>query len=65
MLGVTRSVTLDITLFKCGQDPWKNDRCGADATGNIKRSDFGMTYGVPGVGDEIKFTFEIEAVKKK
>ena len=29
----------------------------------IKRSDFGMKYGVPAVGDNIKLVFEIEAVR--
>jgi polyisoprenoid-binding protein YceI len=37
--------------------------CGADASTQIKRSDFGMKYGLPAVGDDIKLVFEIEAIR--
>jgi polyisoprenoid-binding protein YceI len=64
LLGVTKPVTLTITSFKCGQNPRnKKDMCGAGATAQIKRSDFGMKYGIPAIGDDIALTFEIEAVK--
>jgi polyisoprenoid-binding protein YceI len=64
ILGTTRSITLNVESFKCGEDPWKKYRCGADATSSIKRSDFGMKYGLPGIGDEIALAFEIEGVRK-
>ena len=35
--------------------------CGAEAEGTIKRTDFGMKYGVPGVSDEVKLTIGVEA----
>lgn len=63
ILGVTRPVTLRIDAFRCGEDPRKAQRCGADASTSFKRSDFGMKYAVPAVGDDIAMTFEIEAVK--
>jgi len=64
MLGVTKPVTLTIDAFKCGVHPMnKKDVCGAAATGQFKRSDFGMKYGLPNVGDDIKLVFEVEAVK--
>ena len=34
------------------------------ATAVFKRSDFGITYGNPGVGDEVKITASLEAVLK-
>ena len=64
MLGVSKPVTLAVEAFKCGEDPWKNYRCGADATLALKRSDFGMKYGLPGVGDDVRMMFAIEAVRK-
>lgn len=64
LVGVTRPVTLAVAAFKCGDDPWKNFRCGADASTSFKRSDFGMKYGVPGIGDDIRLMFEIEAVRQ-
>ncbi len=41
----------------------KKELCGADVSAQIKRSDFGMKYGLPGVGDDVKLVFEIEAYK--
>ena len=64
LLGVTRPVNLTIDRFKCipPQGNYK-DRCGGNASGKFKRSDFGMKYGVPSVGDEIGLIIEFEAVK--
>ncbi len=64
ILGVTRPVTLTITSFKCGTHPLnKKELCGADATTQIKRSDFGMKFGIPDVGDEVRLMLEVEAYK--
>jgi polyisoprenoid-binding protein YceI len=64
MLGVSKPVTLTIDAFKCGTNPMnKKEECGAAASGQFKRSDFGMKYGLPGVGDDIKLEFEVEAYK--
>ena len=64
MLGVTRPVTLTFERFKCGTNPFsKKDRCGGNAVGKIKRSDFGMKYAVPAVGDEIGLNIEFEGDK--
>ena len=62
--GVTKPVTLTIDAFNCGTHPMnKKDVCGAAASTQIKRSDFGVKYGLPAVGDDVKLVFEIEAVK--
>ena len=37
--------------------------CGAIATGVLKRSEFGMKYGIPLVGDEQKLWIGMEAYK--
>jgi len=64
MGGVTKPVTLTIDAFKCGTNPMnKKEECGAAASAQIKRSDFGIKYGLPGVGDDIKLVFEVEAYK--
>jgi len=64
ILGVTRPVTLTIDAFNCGTNPMsKKDECGAGASAQIKRSDFGVKYGLPAVGDDVKLVFEIEAIK--
>ena len=65
MLGVTRPVTLTFERFKCGTNPFnKKDRCGGNAVGKIKRSDFGMKYALPAVGDEIALNVEFEGDKE-
>ena len=64
MLGVTKPTSLAVTAFNCGPHPMnKKPMCGANATTTIKRSDFGLSTYVPAVGDEVKITIEIEAVK--
>ena len=64
LLDVTKPVTLTINNFKCDTRPTDmKELCGATASAQIKRSDFGMTYALPLVGDEIKLEFEIEAYK--
>ncbi len=62
--GVTKQVTLDITHFKCQPHPMlKVEACGANATTQIKRSDFNMGKNAPYVSDEVTLTLAIEAVK--
>ncbi len=67
--GVTQPVTLAVTFNGgypglAGIDP--NARIGFSAKGTLKRSLFGMGYGIPapgttmGVGDEVDFTIETE-----
>jgi polyisoprenoid-binding protein YceI len=64
LLGVTKPVKLTISNFKCGAHPFnKKPLCGAEVTGTIKRSEFGMKYGVPAVGDDIKLMIQVEAFK--
>ena len=62
MLGVTKPVKLSVTSFKCGPHPFtKKPMCGADVQTMIKRSDWGMKFGVPAIGDDVKLTFSVEA----
>ena len=62
MLGQTHPVTLDVTLNQCAAHPMnKQETCGFDATGTLKRSEWGMTNYVPMVGDEVKLMITVEA----
>jgi polyisoprenoid-binding protein YceI len=64
MLGVTKPLTLTITAFHCAPNPFaKKEACGADAVATIKRSEFGMTSFLPGLGDEVKLLINVEAFK--
>ena len=63
--GVTKPVTLTITHFKCQPHPMlKVEACGANATTQVKRSEFNMGKNVPYVSDEVTLTLAIEAVNK-
>jgi polyisoprenoid-binding protein YceI len=60
---VTKQVTLEITHFKCQPHPMKKvEACGANATTQIKRSEFNMGKNAPFVSDEVTLTIAIEAV---
>ena len=63
--GVTKPVTLTFERFKCGKNPFnQKDRCGGNAVGKFKRSDFGMKTAIPAVGDEITLNIEFEGDKE-
>jgi polyisoprenoid-binding protein YceI len=66
MLGVTKPVTLKVEKFVCGEQPFnKKPMCGVEATTTIKRSDWGMTRGIPlAPADEVKISIPIEAYRE-
>lgn len=51
-----------MTHFNCGPHPFsKKPMCGAYVEGAIKRTDFGMKFGVPAISDDVKLAIGIEA----
>lgn len=68
--GVTREVTLEATKEGSGKDPWGGERAGFSARTKIDRREFGLTWnqaiesGGVVVGNEVKISIEIEAVKQ-
>jgi polyisoprenoid-binding protein YceI len=64
LLGVTKPLTLTINKFKCIIHPMlKREVCGADASGEFKRTDFGLNYGTPFMAPEVKLAIQVEAIK--
>jgi len=67
MLGQTNPVELDVVLNKASAYPFGHEEhtLGISAETTIKRSDWGMTYGLDSqlVGDEVKLRFGFEAIK--
>jgi polyisoprenoid-binding protein YceI len=63
--GVTKPVTLTINKFKCMMHPMlKREFCGADASAEFKRSDFGIDYGAAyGFSQDVKLAIQVEAIK--
>jgi polyisoprenoid-binding protein YceI len=65
MLGVTKPVTFKLKFIGTGPGPKGDTRVGYVATSAIKRSDFGMKYGIPKAAtDEVELRINIEAVKQ-
>ncbi|MET3116103.1 polyisoprenoid-binding protein YceI [Undibacterium sp. GrIS 1.8] len=65
LMGVTKPLTLTINKFKCIMHPMlKKEVCGADASAEFKRTDFGLNYGIAyGFAPEVKLSIQVEAVK--
>lgn len=63
--GETKPVTLDVTFNKAAEYPFGHEKytVGISAETTIKRSEWGITYGLNMVEDEIKLQFELEAIK--
>lgn len=66
LLGVTKPVALAITDFHCGTHLLlRRAMCAAEVRATIRRSDFGMTGGLPNVaGDEVRIVIPVEAVSE-
>lgn len=60
--GVTKPVTLQVRFNQAGQTRG-GYKAGFDGAATIKRSDFGITYGLPALGDEVALHIEGEFVK--
>lgn len=66
MLGVTKTVTAKCEFYGEGKSPRGDKKIlGAEATFKIKRTDFGMNYGVPNIGDEVTLIVSVEAFEAK
>jgi polyisoprenoid-binding protein YceI len=64
--GVTKPVTLDVTVVKVGTNPRTSlPTVGFDAMTSLKRSDFGLGKYVSQVGDEIRLHITSQAVEAK
>ena len=62
LMGITKPVSLIAKFNKSGVNPInQKPTIGFSATGNIKRSDFGIKYALPRVSDKIDLTIELEA----
>lgn len=65
VLGVTKPITLDVVHNKSGVHPFNGHYiAGFSGAVNIKRSDFGMSYGLPGVADEVQIRLEVEGIRQ-
>lgn len=57
LLGVTKPVTFKVDRWVCKDHAvYKKPACGGNVSAVIKRSEFGMKYGIPSISDEVKLS---------
>jgi polyisoprenoid-binding protein YceI len=62
--GVSRPLSLRAPLLHCYEHPLlKREVCGADLEAEFKRSDFGITDGLPFIGDRVRLVIQVEAIR--
>lgn len=63
--GVTKPLTLKINRFKCMPHPmYKKEVCGADASAELNRADYGIIYGQQyGFDMGVKLQIQVEGLK--
>ena len=65
LLGVTKPVVMSIKFNRKAAHPRiKKTFVGFSATGELKRSDYGMKFALRGIGDEVRIAIEALAVRK-
>lgn len=63
--GITRPVVLDAVFNGAGVHPMnKTYIAGFNASAKLKRSDFGLSYALPVVGDEVTLTISAEFIRQ-
>jgi polyisoprenoid-binding protein YceI len=63
--GVSQPMTLKASNYNCYQSPMlKKQVCGGDFETSIKRSAYGINFGLPFIPDDIRLLIQIEAVKQ-
>ena len=62
--GVKKSITADVTITGRAKDRQGVSLIGFESIFTIKRSEYGMTYGMEGISDDVQLTVSIEAKEK-
>ena len=68
--GVTKPVTLDVEFNGTATDPWGNEKAAFEATGELNRTDWGLTWnanlekGGVLVSEKIKLVLDVQLAKQ-
>ncbi len=66
ILETTKPVVLAVTHNKSDKHAFSGKFvAGFSATANIKRSEFGMKYGLPMIGDDVEIRIQVEGVREE
>lgn len=61
--GISRPLALRVQRFSCGTHPLlRRPWCGGDFEAELQRSDFGMDFGLPLVGNRVRLQVQVEAI---
>jgi polyisoprenoid-binding protein YceI len=62
--GTSRPLTLRAQRFACQPHPeLQRELCGGDFEAEVKRSEFGMNFGLPFIADRIRLVVQVEALR--
>ncbi len=62
--GVGVPLSLHAQRFSCLGGAGPGQRCGGDFVGELRRSEFGATFGLPFVADRVQLRLQVEAVAR-
>ena len=64
---MSKTVTLIVSQVGSGNDPWGNERIGYYGELTIKRSEFGVTYGIKEgtASDAVTLMISLEGARKR
>ena len=63
--GTSAPLTLRALRFACIEVPGAGTRCGGDFEGEVSRSHFGASFGVPLVADRVRLLVQVEGVRRR
>jgi polyisoprenoid-binding protein YceI len=62
--GTSRPLTLRALRFACRPHPQlQREVCGGDFEAELRRSDFGMHFGLPWIADRVRLLIQVEALR--
>lgn len=61
--GVSKPLALEAIGFGCRHDNGGREICGGDFRAELRRSDHGITYGLPFVADRVVLVIQVEGVR--
>jgi polyisoprenoid-binding protein YceI len=63
--GTSRPLALRALRFNCYLNPlFRREVCGGDFEAELNRSDYGLSFGLPFVGDRVRLLIQVEAIRQ-
>ena len=62
--GVSQPLSLRALRFACRTKAQGQEACGGDFEGELLRSDFGITFGLPFIANRVRLVVQVEGVRR-